>query len=317
MHSPLEADESLRKGLRRIARQHLQAALEHVAGATADSSDKAVHEARKAFKKVRAVLRMVRPKIGQSAFRLENESLRDAGRPLSEVRDATILVQTLEKLKAEFAEAIPAETFVPVHEELLAHQDQVRKRVLDKQQSLAGTEAATGGAIERVSEWLDVPNKWSSVAKGVKRVYRQARRRHGEAKADATMEARHEWRKAVKYLRYQLEILRPLWPEGLGELTAQAERLGQLLGEEHDLAVLAGILSDRPERFGGRGSVGAVVAIVESRREDLAREADVLGEQLFQERPKEFARRLRRCGKARRSQPRTDATASAETNAAG
>jgi CHAD domain-containing protein len=317
MHSPLEADEPLRKGLRRIARQHLQAALEHVAGATADSSDKAVHEARKAFKKVRAVLRMVRPKIGQSAFGLENECLRDAGRPLSEVRDAAIFVQTLEKLKAEFAEALPAETFVPVHEELLAHQDQVRKRILDKHQTLAATEAALHGAIERVSAWLDVPNKWSSVAKGVKRIYRQARRLHSEAKADAAMEARHEWRKAVKYLRYQLEILQPLSPEELGEITARAERLGQLLGEEHDLAVLADMLSDRPERFGGRESVSVVVAIVDRRREDLTREADALGEPLFQERPKRFARRLRRCGKARRSRPRPDATASAQANAAG
>ena len=317
MHAPLEADEPLRKGLRRIARQHLQTAMEHVAGASVDSSDKAVHEARKAFKKVRAVLRMIRPKIGQSAFRFENECLRDAGRPLSEMRDATIFAQTLEKLKTDFAEALPAETFVPVHEELLAHQDQVRKRVLDKQQTLAGTAAAIGGAIERVSVWLDVPNKWSSISKGVQRVYRQARRRHREVKADATMETRHEWRKAVKYLRYQLEILCPLWPDGLGELTAQAERLGQLLGEEHDLAVLAAMLTDRPERFGGRESVSAVVALVDRRREDLTRQADALGEQLFQERPKRFARRLRLCAKARRTLIRLDVKMPANANAAG
>jgi CHAD domain-containing protein len=303
MHAPLEADESIRKGLRRIARQHLQAALEHVAGASVDSSDKAVHEARKAFKKVRAVLRMVRPKIGTRAFRIENECLRDAGRPLSEVRDATIFVQTLEKLKAELGEAIPAEKFVPVHEELLAHQEQVRKRVLDKQLALAGTEAAIRGAIERVSEWLDVPNKWSSAAKGVNRVYRLARRRHDDAKADPTLEKRHEWRKAVKYLRYQLEILCPLGPDGLGEVTSQAERLGQLLGEEHDLTVLAAMLTDRPERFGGRESESAVVALVDRRREDLAREADALGDQLFQERPKKFARRMRQGLKSRGTPP--------------
>jgi hypothetical protein len=77
------------------------------------------------------------------------------------------------------------------------------------------------------------------------------------------------------------------------------------------------MLSDRPERFGGRESVSAVVALVDRRREDLAREADALGEQLFQARPKEFARRLLLCSKARRSRPKLDATAPAEANAAG
>ncbi len=48
--------------------------------------------------------------------------------------------------------------------------------------------------------------------------------------------AAHEWRKRVKDLRYAAEIL------GLRPLAGRADRLAELLGEEHDLVVLAGLL---------------------------------------------------------------------------
>src|SRR5262245_41791210 len=91
MSFELQPGESLRKGTRRTVHKQIDAALEELTGAHKGPRDEVVHEARKSLKKVRAALRLVRPVIGEKAYRRENTCFRDAGRPLTEVRDARIL----------------------------------------------------------------------------------------------------------------------------------------------------------------------------------------------------------------------------------
>src|SRR5262245_1303063 len=98
MSIELNPDESLRKNIRRIVRAQMDEALEGRTGPHEGSRDEAVHEARKAFKKIRSVLRLVRPVIDEEKYREENIHFRDAGRPLTEVRDAKILIETLDHL---------------------------------------------------------------------------------------------------------------------------------------------------------------------------------------------------------------------------
>src|SRR5262249_19007537 len=54
-----------------------------------------IHDARTGVKKARALLRLVKPRISRSEFRTRDRELRDAGRELSAVRDAHILVNAL------------------------------------------------------------------------------------------------------------------------------------------------------------------------------------------------------------------------------
>jgi CHAD domain-containing protein len=67
----------------------------------------AVHEARKDMKKLRSVLRLVRPVIGDSVYRQENRRFRDAGRILSDARDAKVRSTTLEQLSERFRDDPP------------------------------------------------------------------------------------------------------------------------------------------------------------------------------------------------------------------
>src|SRR5262245_49805079 len=111
MSFELRPDESLRKGIRRIVRKQMEAALEQLTGPHKGSRDEAVHEARKCFKKIRAVLRLVRPVIGEKNYHEENTCFRDAGRPLTEVRDAKIFIETLDQLTEHYKEHIVGRSF--------------------------------------------------------------------------------------------------------------------------------------------------------------------------------------------------------------
>jgi CHAD domain-containing protein len=289
----LKAGESLPRGMRRIARRQMDKALEQFSGAAGGSRDKAVHEVRKCFKRIRAVLRLVRPEIGEAAYRRENYCLRDAGRPLIEVRDAKVLIAALDNLTKHFAGHVAGRSFADVRKELQASQRAVRKRVLDEQDAFAAVAAAVRQVRERVRDWAGVRDRWPSVGDGLRQVYQQASRAFAAAAADPTVEKLHEWRKQTKYLRYQLEILEPVWPAIMEELADQADRLGTLLGDDHDLAVLRQTLAANPEPFGDRDTLEVLLALIDRRRLELQHEAGLLGQRFFQDRPRNLVRRLR------------------------
>ncbi|MFA6141643.1 MAG: CHAD domain-containing protein, partial [Hyphomicrobium sp.] len=89
--------EPFDEGVRRIA-------VEQIGRAQAQLSDKgdqaiAVHETRKALKRLRALLRLIRPAMGGAAFKRENAQLREIGLSLSGARDRHVLLETVNKLE--------------------------------------------------------------------------------------------------------------------------------------------------------------------------------------------------------------------------
>src|SRR5262245_41333034 len=270
----------------------MHSALEQVAQASNGSRDEAVHEARKCCKKVRALLRMVKPEISAGYYQHENAALRNVAQPLSEVRDAKILVATVDKVAKHFADRVRGQPFAVIRKQLMTHQREVRTRVPDDEHGFAAVETAIREALERLEDWVDVPNRWSSIGSGVQQVYREARRAFADATEEPTIKKLHEWRKQAKYLRYQLELLRAVWPEMVEELASQADYLSELLGDDHDLAVLRQMLTHDQERFGDGKGVELLFALIDRRREELEEEATLLGHRLFQDSPKDFARRL-------------------------
>jgi CHAD domain-containing protein len=293
MSFELKPAESLRKGVRRIVRKQMDEALEHLTGPHKGSRDEAVHEARKCFKKIRAVLRLVRPVIGEKSYRNENTCFRDAGRPLSEVHDAKILIETLDQLAEHFKEHLVSRSFGDARHALQDNLRAVRRRVLDQRNAFPVVAEVVRQARGRSKGWADVPNKWLAVGEGLEDVYRRAGDAHQEATADPTVEKLHEWRKQAKYLRYQLEVLTPVRPERLEELTNEADRMGELLGDDHDLAALRQMLTDDSGRFGDEGEREMLLALIDRRRAELEQEALLLGRRFFQDSPRDFARRLR------------------------
>jgi CHAD domain-containing protein len=292
MSFQLRPEESLRKSLRRIVRKQIDTVLEELV-TSKGPRDEVVHEVRKSFKKIRAVLRLVRPVIGAKFYRRENTCFRDAGRPLTEVRDARILIETLDKLVEHFQEHVAGRSFADVRKALQDNLRAVRTRVLDEHHALVVVAETVRQARERVKSWTDVADKWSSMDAGLQDTCRKARAAFRDAAADSGVAKLHEWRKQVKYLRYQFEVLRPLWPERMEELATEADRMGDLLGDDHDLAVLRQLLTGDPQAVADDGERETLLALIDRRRAELEQEVLLLGERFFQDRPGELVRRLK------------------------
>jgi CHAD domain-containing protein len=297
MSFAFKPDETVAHGARRIARKEIE---EVVAGLAAKrTSPKAVHEARKRLKKLRALVRLVRDAIGEKAYRRENRCFRDAGRALSAARDAAVLVDAFDKLLEHFKDHVAAGSLTSVRRRLLA-----RRREAMRQHGEGGgrTEALRGvrAAKQHVAKWKVGDDEFAALKGGLERMHRQGRDALAEATRDPAFEKLHELRKRVKDLWHITQLLEPSWSEELGRSGDELHELSDLLGDDHDLAVLHQTLqgdTGGEDRNGDRGfgpadDLAALAALIGARRRELQDAALKLAERLYAERPKAFVRRL-------------------------
>src|SRR3954463_954491 len=100
--------------LRRCAREQIEDAVAMLDERGGDDPAEAIHEARKSVKKTRALLRIARPALPRRSYRMENHSLRDAARSASGLRDADVMVETVDGLRERFSGVVPAKSFASV-----------------------------------------------------------------------------------------------------------------------------------------------------------------------------------------------------------
>jgi CHAD domain-containing protein len=109
----------------------------------------------------------------------------------------------------------------------------------------------------------------------------------------------HEWRKRVKDLWYASQIVTPAAPKRMRRFAKSAHHLSDLLGDDHDLAVLKSYVDDHPYYFTHDSQRLALRAAIGRRREQLQREALALGPKLYQQSPKKFVRSVERSWRKR------------------
>ena len=73
---------------------------------------------------------------------------------------------------------------------------------------------------------------------GMTRVYARARRLADKGLESADPAVLHEARKSVIHLRYQLDMLEPIWPALVGAWVKELQRLREVLGDFNDLCEL-------------------------------------------------------------------------------
>jgi CHAD domain-containing protein len=151
---------------------------------------------------------------------------------------------------------------------------------------------ALGAVVERIDDW-PLHCEWSSIGQGIARAYRRGRDAFVEADIDPTTERLHDWRKRVKDLWYHQRLLSDAWPEVVGVFSEEAHRLSELLGDDHDLGVLA-------DRVSGADDA-AVLEIVGEARAELLRDARRLARRVYAETGAAFTTRIQtylRCAAA-------------------
>jgi CHAD domain-containing protein len=284
----LTEHETIADAIKRIVSQQIDTALEGLESKSG-SQDGAIHDARVCFKKIRAALRLVETEFDADIFRQENLCYRDAGRRLSAIRDTAAMQETFDKLTGRFAEQLSPNAFAELRQSL--RQSSTTRR-LEKQKAMLTVAKTIRTARRRVEHWPIHQDGFPAFGQGVKRVYKQGRQSLTNAVAQPSVEIFHEWRKDVKYLRYQIRLLKPMWSTMLDRLGDELETLGEYLSEDHDLALLRQHVLEAADPADNRTDVEALIALIDQRRAELQVEAKRLGERVYAEKPGAFTGRL-------------------------
>jgi len=229
--------------------------IEHLDGDTDEEPGIAVHEARKSFKRLRATVRLARDELGDDVYRRENIAFRDAGRRLAGTRDSQVVLETLDALSERYPSQAPRAGFVGFRK-TLAGEHAAAQRRLKNGAAVAEVLSELHQARGRVAAWPVQREALDAPAPGFKRIYRRGRGAYRTARREPSSENLHELRKRVKDLWYAARIVRPASPKRMKGLARAAHELSDLIGEEHDLAILDQRASERRDRFDDERRVG-------------------------------------------------------------
>jgi CHAD domain-containing protein len=208
-------DESVRAAIVRCAREQLDLAVAELSERINADPVGAVHDARKAIKKERSLLRLARGAMSPEQRRAENAALREAARGLAGVRDAAVMTATLDQLSHRFVGQVPATTFEKIREQL-GHNDGQRGEMAGS--GLNDRAIQQLGAVRRrVEDWTLAKDGWSAIKGGLLRGYKRGRK---------GLAARTQWRLGPRSSRVAQARKRFLVPRALTRAERGARRPG-------------------------------------------------------------------------------------------
>ncbi|RWC31719.1 MAG: CHAD domain-containing protein [Mesorhizobium sp.] len=280
--------------VRRILAEEIGKALVHL-DAAHDRPEQALHKCRKRLKNVRALLRLVRS--GDETFcRTENQCYRQVSALLAGPREATALVETIDRLAASFPEHGAGGGL-----------DEVRDRLVARQQDLhggAGLGAAIGAAIAACEEGIgridalalpDQPEQAADVlAEGARITLRRARKALDKAGSRGEADDFHDLRKAAKTHGMHLSLLGRLWPTPIKARRKAVDELGEMLGELHDVFVLRTLLEADDRPLGSPQETRLLSKLLKRSEKSLKKTCLAAAADLFGDSPRRSTRKLAR-----------------------
>ena len=286
----IRPERSLLAEVQSVARSELEKAIEILQNKP-DGLHAAIHAARKKFKRLRNLYRLVAS--GDKTFcRAENVRLRETARNLSRIRDATALIETIEHLADHAVTDDEGETLAAAREVLALRRDEIAAAEADLDAKVAAAIEACRAAMEALDD-LRLPSKPGHAARLIGKGWRKGLEQAHEAletcKGEGHGETYHDLRKASQSYWMNLSLLNDLWPSAFHAKCDQAKMLVDLLGHEHDLTVLTTLLDHEPDLFGDGEGQSFLLAIIIRRQMVLRREALALAEAVFADAAKEEA----------------------------
>jgi len=287
----IKRGETVRQGVERIAMEQIRRARRELRGDAPDAAE-AVHQARKRFKKLRALLRLVRPVMSQQVFKAENRFFRDKARALASARDDQVMLDTLETLGAGGSEESVPEELAGLRDRLAARRDaHLQSGGEDLGDRMSEVAEALERYPDRIADWRIWAKGFEALAPGLERSYREGRKALKAVCKKPDQVRFHEWRKRVKDHWYHSRLLTGLWPEVMEARGVELSRLADLLGDEHDLAVFGQTLDTAAKESLTPEAEKRLLRQVSRRQKRLRRKALVLGRRVYAEKPKRLRQR--------------------------
>jgi CHAD domain-containing protein len=268
---------TIQDGVRHLAVELIDDAIACAAGKSKDVQE-TIHSLRKSCKKLRGLIRLVRPVFGDYAE--ENAAFRDAAGNLSFLRDGTVLIETYDTLLENYQDQVDRSRFAPIRRRLTLLQRELLDRD-DIPQMLDEFRRAMAQARKRARQWHVSDDGFDALERGLRKSYKGARHAMAAVSKQPTAEAVHEWRKRVKDHWYQARLLSPIWRTPMQAHCDVADQLGDMLGKHHDMQVFRQKLVEG--KLADKTDVEVLAGLVRRHQKALEEQAFSIGARLLAE----------------------------------
>jgi CHAD domain-containing protein len=248
--------------------------------------DEAVHGARRHMKWMRSIWYVLDtvPGANRDARRAQ---IRDTARLLAGARDADVMAAEARRLLAR-ADGRAHTASLRLVERLEAEARAAHAEAPPIATVLSRLRAAEADA-------RSLPTRFEAgrlLADGLVASYRRGRRDWRAIDDGASTEALHDWRKRVKRRRHLSALVPVANPATTRAIQADLDDLGEILGEEHDLALLRDLVERTPTLIAPSEGRDDVLDLIADRRRKLKKVAIGLGEELYGAKTRSFAEEL-------------------------
>ncbi|MBV8551195.1 MAG: CHAD domain-containing protein [Acidobacteriaceae bacterium] len=296
----LKASESVPEAVQRIAIEEIESAVDGLTKSDTDR-DEAIHEARKSVKKIRGLLRLMRPELGET-YEAENQRFRDVGHQLSEVRDAAALLETLDVIAEKYKNSLRKGALSGIRTGLEQAKSETEQAV-NIGKVVNDAVRAFRAAAKNVKIWPLKNDGFRAIAPGLELTYRAGRKALQKVQEDPTPENYHYLRRRAKDHWYHVRLLESLWTEVQQAHESSLDTLQDWLGDEHNLVVLRQKIEADPAKFGGEEQVRFFDFLADQHQKELRENALSLAQRIYEQKRKQFTASMQRLWDAWQQQP--------------
>ena len=284
----LQPHRTIAHEVKRIADKQLMLALFGLRRVGTPPGDPAVDEACRHITKVKALIRLIRPVLGDKTFIPANRRLGAIHRRLAPIEDSRAVFAALARLAAEHHAIDAVVALQAIREGLVARAARVdRKAMFDR--VLPRSVATLAVERARVGTWLLDARDIRAITPGLADSVRRTTEAMAQAIERPTAARYDAWRRRTKELCLHIRLVEGRCA-GLSSIRTRLEALDACLGECHNVALLERMLTT--EVLGSRRDTATVLRLLRRDQAELRARARTLGRAALRDTPRQFVRRV-------------------------
>jgi CHAD domain-containing protein len=242
-------------------------------------------------KKTRAILQVVDADHGRGLAK-SAKRLHAINRRLSALRDADVMLETLQTLRARNRRIVNERCFARVHLRLSSHKKSIMRAARRE-----GTWRRVSQSVREIRQdarhWKPKHRQFGSLGAGIRLAHQRGRKAMTRARKSQRAADFHEWRKQMKALWYELRLVEGSSRRIRGDVKA-LHRAEEWLGNEHNVAVLCDELSKGLPEGESRIDLDRVRLAGDRYQCELRTKAFACSKRIYARAPRQYASAVRR-----------------------
>ncbi len=257
-----------------------------------EDPDLSVHDIRKASKRIRALLRMLKPDLPPEIYLRENTFLKEISRKLSVARNFHVFEEEFDNIVSAGIIDLPDKTINNIKQHLKEKKEDAFDLItgLEIFHSIAKKTEEAKERFAAVDLSMLGPHTFY---KGIGKVFSWGQKQMMHSQQFPTDENLHEMRKRIKTLMYLVKLIKDVSPEFFNGYFKGLKSASLALGEDHNMAELNDYIDTLDEKLVSAEEKLEIESYISSQRQQIQLEVWPEIAKLYTGQAGEFSKRVK------------------------